>query len=118
MTFGRLSELFDVNMDALFNPGKPKSGCFGEVEKEGEQSFYIQNRTAKDSENKTTYITKKVFCKYTKENDYEKAKIDFLKYFKERRLALERAIYVYIAEGPFSTSSFEVRVKYIYLDII
>ena len=44
MTFGRLPELFDVNVDTLFKVGNPKAGCLAdnlEKTKDG-RKYFIQ----------------------------------------------------------------------------
>ena len=54
------------------------------------------------NDNLKTVVKKRVYCPYTNQ-------ADFMTKFKKRRLALERATSVFIAnEGPFPTESFEL----------
>ena len=43
MSFGRLPELFDVNVDDLFNEGHPKAGCLGQLLKSDDgREYFLQ----------------------------------------------------------------------------
>jgi hypothetical protein len=113
MTFGPIPKLFDVDANSLFYLGKPTSGCFGDDVKEVEEGsnkgkrYYVANETSIDpADNSTITVSRMVFCPYS--NNFEEAKETFMKDFKARRLALERAISIYMNEGPFSTSSYEI----------
>ena len=49
MTFGRLPELFDINVDSLFNEGNPKGGCLSdtlETDSTG-RKYFVDRQLAK-----------------------------------------------------------------------
>ena len=53
--------------------------------------------------NVTTTTEKRVYCA-----KFGQDRTKFIADFKAKRLALERAITIYMSEGPFSTTSFEL----------
>ena len=107
MTFKRIPELLNINVNGLFNEGNPHSGCFAsdlkkEKTKEGKyKSYFLKTKMIMDGNNNTVEETARVYCEYS-------SREEFMADFKARRLALERAITIFIAEGPFSTSSFDI----------
>ena len=103
MTFGRITELLDVNANSLFKEGNAKGGCFGtNLTKDAIGYFFVEDVTTKNG-NDTIVSFKKKYCKYGNNKD------KFLEDFKGKRLALEKAITFFIAEGRFSVSSFELK---------
>ncbi|PAA55510.1 hypothetical protein BOX15_Mlig022132g2 [Macrostomum lignano] len=104
-----VDEIFNMNMDDLFPGGKVDFGCVGGdsskvkilVEPETNRRYYIDVRTKFDNSSKFEQKVK-VYCKYSHLEDFKED-------LNKRRISLERAIGVYMAEGPFPTSSFELK---------
>ncbi|CAH1802433.1 unnamed protein product, partial [Owenia fusiformis] len=88
---GKITELFDMNVESLF-PDDTNQGCLGgDVKKDSVTGkYYFESKKTVGKEIKTV----KNYCKYGT------SKKDFQDQFDKRRLALERAIAVYMEEGP------------------
>ena len=68
-------------------------------------STQTESPDKKVGQNDTLRIRESIYCK---EDEVKGGREKFMRDFKARRLALERAITIYLAEGPFSTTSFEL----------
>uniref|UniRef100_A0A1I8J970 MACPF domain-containing protein n=1 Tax=Macrostomum lignano TaxID=282301 RepID=A0A1I8J970_9PLAT len=101
--------LFNMNMNDLFPAGNIDFGCVKDgggkanilIEPKTKLRYYIDVQTQFSNSTKIE-VKKKVYCKYSKLDDF-KTDLD------RRRISLERAIGVYMAEGPFPTSTFELK---------
>lgn len=105
-----INELFNLNMDNLFPAGSVDYGCAGDgssakaqilVDPVTNVRYYMDTKTfTYDNVTETRQV--RVNCKYS-------SLADFKQDIERRRLSLEKAIGVYMAEGPFPTSSFELK---------
>ncbi|XP_019635210.1 PREDICTED: uncharacterized protein LOC109478192 [Branchiostoma belcheri] len=101
-----ITDLLDLNFDTFFPQGNETVdfGCFGKragemkTDKQG-YKYYVQNIGA--GANKTGNRTEIRYCKFGAREDIENS-------IYERRLALKRAIGVYLLEGPFVPSEFQI----------
>jgi Notch-like protein len=111
-TLGKISEMLDFNADTLFTGKEDHEGCFAEeknmLKDEQGRKYYISVESVLTADNTTVDEENKVFCKWS-------SKAGFVEDLRRKRLALERAISVYMQEGPFSTSSYDIKVLFIYL---
>ncbi|XP_066271929.1 uncharacterized protein [Branchiostoma lanceolatum] len=100
-TMGMVSDLFDMNLDLLFPSGIRDYGCFGgmllSVDAHGKQ-FYTQQVPRS---NGTGFTTEVRYCDFDSQDQLREG-------LTNRRLALKRAIAVYLEEGPFLSSEFSI----------
>ncbi|CAH1802432.1 unnamed protein product [Owenia fusiformis] len=92
---GKITELFDMNVESLF-PDDTNQGCLGAAVKNDPATgkFYFESKKTVGKEIKIV----KNYCKYGT------SKKEFQEQFDMRRLALERAIAVYMEEGPIPST--------------
>ncbi|CAH1268597.1 Hypp3919 [Branchiostoma lanceolatum] len=94
-----ITDLLDMNFDAFFPHGVVDFGCFGRknlsVDEDG-RKYYVEDTT--DGNVTTSEIR---YCNFDERDDLNKA-------LTERRLALKRAIAVFLEEGPFLSSDFQI----------
>eukprot|EP00058_Branchiostoma_floridae_P004870 XP_002590358.1 hypothetical protein BRAFLDRAFT_76619 [Branchiostoma floridae] len=94
-----ITDLLDMNYDSFFPHGVVDFGCFGRKtlsEDEVGRKYYVEDTT--DGNVTTSEIR---YCDFEEKDDLTRA-------LTERRLALKRAIAVYLEEGPFLTSDFQI----------
>ncbi|PAA48284.1 hypothetical protein BOX15_Mlig021963g3 [Macrostomum lignano] len=104
-----IDQLFDMNMDDLFPAGNRDFGCIGSAgskvniltEPKTRRHYYLDEETY-FANNKTKTKLVKIYCKYKNQQDFKNA-------LKRRRLSLEKAVAAYMTEGPFPTSSHELK---------
>ncbi|XP_078577686.1 uncharacterized protein LOC144862773 [Branchiostoma floridae x Branchiostoma japonicum] len=100
-TMQPLPDLLNMNLDSLFPSGITDYGCFGSslsTDSAGRR-YYTQEVPIANSTSTTTEIR---YCDFAAQEDMQLA-------MDNRRLALERAIAVYLEEGPILTSDFAVQ---------
>ncbi|MEE4248891.1 MAG: MAC/perforin domain-containing protein, partial [Kangiellaceae bacterium] len=99
-----IHDLFSMSMKELFPAGNKDFGCGGgkpvKVESKTNKRFYIDTRVIVSGK-KMVEEKVRVYCKFNSMEDFEKD-------MERRRMSLEKAISVYMVEGPFPTSSFEL----------
>ncbi|XP_035682767.1 uncharacterized protein LOC118420163 [Branchiostoma floridae] len=94
-----ITDLLDMNYDSFFPHGVVDFGCFGRktLSEDGSgRKYYVEDKT--DGNVTTSEIR---YCDFEEKDDLTRA-------LTERRLALKRAIAVYLEEGPFLTSDFQI----------
>ena len=100
-TLSKISKVLDVNIDSLFSDQDLKQGCFSDdAIFDKSKNMYYFNQTRRD--NGIVIGVERHYCKFGK------SKEKFVEDFQSKRLSLERAENVYMTEGPFSRSSFEI----------
>ncbi|XP_078607291.1 uncharacterized protein LOC144879573 isoform X1 [Branchiostoma floridae x Branchiostoma japonicum] len=94
-----LTDLLDMNYESFFPHGVVDFGCFGRktLSEDGTGRRYYVEDTVEG--NSTTSVIR--YCDFEEQSDVERA-------LTERRLALNRAIAVYLEEGPFLSSDFQI----------
>ncbi|CAH1268604.1 CLEC4M [Branchiostoma lanceolatum] len=94
-----IPDLLNMNFDSFFPHGVVDFGCFGSkalsVDEAG-RKYYVEDTT--DGNVTSSEIR---YCNFEEKDDLNKA-------LTERRLALKRAIAVYLEEGPFLSSDFQI----------
>ncbi|XP_066266192.1 uncharacterized protein [Branchiostoma lanceolatum] len=106
MFFGTMSELLDLNYKLLFpfDIKDAADGCFSEnllTEKGTGRKFYEVPKLVNNSQGVMTPVNEKRYCDFTSTEKFEEA-------MDKKRLALERAIVVYMEEGPVPTTDFRL----------
>ncbi|XP_078599632.1 uncharacterized protein LOC144874877 [Branchiostoma floridae x Branchiostoma japonicum] len=94
-----VTDLLDMNYDSLFPHGVVDYGCFGRktlTEDGTGRRYYVE-----DMADGNTTRSEIRYCNFNEKRDIEEA-------LTERRLALKRAIAVYLEEGPFLSSDFQI----------
>ncbi|PAA75732.1 hypothetical protein BOX15_Mlig017717g9 [Macrostomum lignano] len=105
-----IDQLFNMNMDDLFLSGNFDFGCMGGagssnkvkilVEPGTNRRYHLDEQTEfRDNRTETRLV--KTYCKYRDLNEF-KTDLD------RRTISLEKAVAVYMAEGPFPTSTYEL----------
>ncbi|XP_078600320.1 uncharacterized protein LOC144875283 [Branchiostoma floridae x Branchiostoma japonicum] len=98
-----ITAALDINFNSLFPNGDVDFGCLGqsdlEVENGTDRRYYIQEKTVTTADNETREVSEIRYCDFNKMEELaEKA--------AKRRLALGRAITVYLEEGPVLSTDF------------
>ncbi|XP_035667450.1 uncharacterized protein LOC118410076 [Branchiostoma floridae] len=98
-----ITAALDINFNSLFPNGDVDFGCLGqsdlEVENGTGRHYYIQEKTVTTVDNETREVSEIRYCDFKKKEELaEKA--------TKRRLALGRAITVYLEEGPVLSTDF------------
>ncbi|XP_066303955.1 uncharacterized protein [Branchiostoma lanceolatum] len=94
-----IADLLDMNYDSFFPHGVVDFGCFGRktlTKDEKGRRYYVE-----DVADGNTTKSEIRYC------DFEE-KLDIEQSITERRLALKRAIAVYLEEGPLRSSDFQI----------
>ncbi|CAH1233484.1 Hypp764 [Branchiostoma lanceolatum] len=107
MFFGTMSELLNLNYKLLFpfDIKDAADGCFSEnlqTEKGTGRKFYEVPKLVNNSHGVMTPLNEKRYCDFTSTEKFEEA-------MDKKRLALERAIVVYMEEGPVPTTDFHLK---------
>jgi len=100
-----ISDLALLNVEYLFASGISKEGCFTDdkkFDKEKGMYYFERNVTKKDENDDTFTETVRNYCKYKNE------KKELIADLRNKKLAIERAKSIYMTEGPFSTSNFDI----------
>ncbi|XP_035674669.1 uncharacterized protein LOC118414613 isoform X2 [Branchiostoma floridae] len=94
-----ITDLLDMNYDSFFPHGVVDYGCFGRkiltVDETGHK-YYVEDMVDGNTTNSEIR-----YCNFDEKTDLEEA-------LTEKRLALKRAIAVYLEEGPFLSSDFQI----------
>eukprot|EP00058_Branchiostoma_floridae_P021020 XP_002606510.1 hypothetical protein BRAFLDRAFT_91906 [Branchiostoma floridae] len=98
-----ITAALDINFNSLFPNGDVDFGCLGqsdlEVENGTDRRYYIQEKTVTTADNETREVSEIRYCDFNKMEELaEKA--------AKRKLALGRAITVYLEEGPVLSTDF------------
>ncbi|KAI8498306.1 hypothetical protein Bbelb_242500 [Branchiostoma belcheri] len=106
MFMGTMSELLDLNYKLLFpfDIKDAADGCFGDNLKTEEgtgRKYYEVSKLVNNSQGEMTPLTEKRYCDFTSADKFEQE-------MDKKRLALERAIAVYMEEGPVPTTDFRL----------
>ncbi|KAI8489136.1 hypothetical protein Bbelb_331210 [Branchiostoma belcheri] len=106
MFMGTMSELLDLNYKLLFpfDIKDAADGCFGadlKTEEGTERKYYEVSKLVNNSQGEMTPLTEKRYCDFTSADKFEQE-------MDKKRLALERAIAVYMEEGPVPTTDFRL----------
>ena len=104
-SLGKISSLLSVGVESLFSDTKPNEGCFGpDVKKDNSSNKHYFERKIYllDENNNTVDEVVRNYC------PYGTSKKAFVEDMDKKKLALERAESIYMAEGPSSTSSFDI----------
>ncbi|XP_035690560.1 uncharacterized protein LOC118425668 [Branchiostoma floridae] len=100
-TMALITDLFDMNFDLLFPHGVLDYGCFGskelQVDAKG-RKYYVEDTVVANTTREMASIR---YCNFN-------AREDFVESVTNRMLALERAIAVYLEEGPLVSSDFSI----------
>eukprot|EP00058_Branchiostoma_floridae_P005553 XP_002591041.1 hypothetical protein BRAFLDRAFT_69406 [Branchiostoma floridae] len=94
-----ITDLLDMNYDSFFPHGVVDYGCFGRkilTEDETGHKYYVEDMVDGNTTNSEIR-----YCNFEEKTDLEEA-------LTEKRLALKRAIAVYLEEGPFLSSDFQI----------
>ncbi|XP_078619227.1 uncharacterized protein LOC144886466 [Branchiostoma floridae x Branchiostoma japonicum] len=107
MFMGTMSELLDLNYKLLFpfDINDAASGCFSEklkTEKGTGRKYYEVAKLVNSSQGFVTTLNEKRYCDFTSAEKFEEA-------MDRKRLALERAIVIYMEEGPVPTTDFRLK---------
>ncbi|XP_078588379.1 uncharacterized protein LOC144869188 [Branchiostoma floridae x Branchiostoma japonicum] len=99
-TMRPIADLFDMNFDLLFPSGITDLGCFGRTtlsqDSHGRQ-FYTQDVQVGNG----SVVEEVRYCDFASQDDMREGMIS-------RRLALGRAVAVYLEEGPFVVKDFAI----------
>ncbi|CAH1226468.1 Hypp105 [Branchiostoma lanceolatum] len=107
MFVGTMSELLDLNYKLLFpfDIKDAADGCFSEnlktEEGTGRKYYEVAKLVNNSKGEKKLPINEKRYCDFTSTDKFEQA-------MDKKRLALERAIAVYMEEGPVPTTDFHL----------
>ncbi|XP_078665846.1 uncharacterized protein LOC144908184 [Branchiostoma floridae x Branchiostoma belcheri] len=106
MFMGTMSELLDLNYKLLFpfDITDAADGCFGtnlKTEEGTGRKYYEVSKLVNNSHGEMTPLTEKRYCDFTSADKFEEE-------MDKKRLALERAIAVYMEEGPVPTTDFRL----------
>ncbi|KAI8491792.1 hypothetical protein Bbelb_305970 [Branchiostoma belcheri] len=97
-----ITSVLDINFDSLFPQGAVDFGCLGKsslkVENGTGRRYYVQ-KTTKTVGNTTQDISEVRYCDFNREEELAEK-------VTKRRLALDRAITVYLEEGPLLSTDF------------
>ncbi|XP_019614665.1 PREDICTED: uncharacterized protein LOC109462550 [Branchiostoma belcheri] len=97
-----ITSVLDINFDSLFPQGAVDFGCLGKsslkVENGTGRRYYVQ-KTTKTVGNTTQDISEVRYCDFNREEELAEK-------VTKRRLALGRAIAVYLEEGPLLSTDF------------
>ncbi|XP_078578146.1 uncharacterized protein LOC144863058 [Branchiostoma floridae x Branchiostoma japonicum] len=97
-----ITAVLDINFDSIFPNGPMDFGCLGKsdlkVENGTGRSYYVQE-TKKTVGNITQHISEVRYCDFRRREDLAEK-------VTKRRLALGRAIAVYLEEGPLLSTDF------------
>ncbi|XP_035690604.1 uncharacterized protein LOC118425679 [Branchiostoma floridae] len=100
-TMALITDLFDMNFDLLFPHGLLDYGCFGSkdlsVDDKGRR-YYVEDSEDPNTSQQHANIR---FCNFDTQERFTES-------VTNRRLALERAIAVYLEEGPFVSADFSI----------
>ncbi|KAI8490960.1 hypothetical protein Bbelb_313790 [Branchiostoma belcheri] len=94
-----ITDLLDINFDSLFPDGIMDFGCFGKdtlTEDGTGRKYYVAHTTDGNAT-----ISEIRYCNFKEKRDIEKA-------FTKRRMSMNRAIAVYLEEGPSLLSDFQI----------
>ncbi|CAH1233427.1 Hypp738 [Branchiostoma lanceolatum] len=106
MFMGTMSELLNLNFKLLFpfDIKDAADGCFSENLKTEEgtgRKYYEVAKLVNNSKGEMKPVNEKRYCDFTSTDKFEGA-------MDKKRLALERAIAVYMEEGPVPTTDFHL----------
>ncbi|XP_019641283.1 PREDICTED: uncharacterized protein LOC109482870 isoform X1 [Branchiostoma belcheri] len=106
MFMGTMSELLDMNYKLLFpfEIGDAADGCFSEnlrTEEGTGRKYYEVATLVNNTQGVMTPVNEKRYCDVTSVDKFGEA-------MDQKRLALERAIVVYMEEGPVPTTDFRL----------
>ncbi|XP_078602427.1 uncharacterized protein LOC144876722 isoform X1 [Branchiostoma floridae x Branchiostoma japonicum] len=106
MFMGTMSELLDMNYKLLFpfDIKDAADGCFSKTLKTEEgtgRKYYEVSKLVNSSQGVAETVNEKRYCEFTSAEKFEEA-------MDKKRLALERAIAVYMEEGPVPTTDFHL----------
>ncbi|XP_078589031.1 uncharacterized protein LOC144869531 isoform X2 [Branchiostoma floridae x Branchiostoma japonicum] len=106
MFMGTMSELLNLNYRLLFpfDIGDAASGCFSENlrTEEGTGRKYYEVAKLVNKTHGVETVNEKRYCDFTSAERFEEA-------MDRKRLALERAIVIYMEEGPVPTTDFHLK---------
>ncbi|XP_035685646.1 uncharacterized protein LOC118422234 [Branchiostoma floridae] len=106
MFMGTMSELLDMNYKLLFpfDISNAADGCFSENLKTEDitgRKYYEVKKLVNDSKGVMEPVTEKRYCDFTSVDKFQEG-------LDKKRLALERAIVMYMEEGPVPTTDFRL----------
>ncbi|XP_078602422.1 uncharacterized protein LOC144876720 isoform X2 [Branchiostoma floridae x Branchiostoma japonicum] len=107
MFMGTMPELLDMNYKLLFpfDIKDAADGCFSKTLKTEEgtgRKYYEVSKLVNSSQGVAETVNEKRYCEFTSAEKFEEA-------MDKKRLALERAIAVYMEEGPVPTTDFHLK---------